>query len=159
MHPCGRALRHPLRLIAAGTSVEFNALLTNSRIQHSDRASFRRDHRRARVPHRGNTRQQPVARPAVPRPGRPDGDDAVLRTDARRSGAPADELAHPGAPSANRRGAGATDALTPVSTPASLAPLTEQVTPIPGSVFQVPELRRIGPWAKLTCSAPVKMGL
>src|SRR5687768_1668306 len=129
MRRCGRTLRHHLRLIAAGTGVEFNALHTNPRIQYIDHASFRRNHRWARVPHRGDARQQPVARPAVPRAGRADGDDAVLRTDTRRSSAPADELAYPGAPAAKRRaGPDATAALTPVLTPASPACVTEQVT-------------------------------
>ena len=56
-----------------------------------------------------------MARSAVPDARRPDGDDAVLRTDAGRSSAPADQLAHHCSSAANRRARADTDDLSPRS--------------------------------------------
>ena len=79
---CGRRLRVALRLIASERVRKITAVPPPRRTSHSDRSSFRRNHRRARVPHRGHARQQPLAGPAAARAGRPDRHDAVLRTHA-----------------------------------------------------------------------------
>src|SRR5437870_2058322 len=100
---CGRALRVWLRLIASRRSVESLPLLTPFGHCRRDRSSLRRNHWRARVPDRGDARQQPVAGPIAPRPGDADGHDALLWPDARRSRTPDVAMADAGTPALRRR--------------------------------------------------------
>jgi len=112
---CGCALREALRLIVCHVRVKSSSFARSSNNSSPeqtlcDRSSLRRNHLRSRVPDRGDRREQPLARPTAAASRHADGDDAVLRPDARRGCQSTDEVVGAGTSAA---GCGEVHDLTP----------------------------------------------
>ena len=86
-------LRDALRLIEKRDCVELQTAPIPPDIDTRDSSSLPRNHWRARVRHRGDARQQPMARATLSHAGSTNSDDAVLRNDTRRSGAAPGQVA------------------------------------------------------------------
>jgi len=106
---CGRALRDSLRLCERTTCTRMTlpfprirgprnyCVFTLSAATNTPRPTVRRNHRRPALSHRSVCGcEQPLARANREGARAPDGDDAVLRHDARRRRRPVDQMADSG---------------------------------------------------------------